>query len=153
MIARKVPLKRSSKPIARRTKPARVRRSAAGQEKHRKDRAWSEAVKAKGPCVAIGQFFRTVEMVTIEFDDGSREKWESVSFPTHVCAGPIDPAHVMSRTFPATRHEVANGVPICRAAHDWFTVRPKAWESFCRQLLGDQEYDRLDAKAHGNISR
>ena len=135
MIARKVPLKRSSKPIARRTKPARVRRSAAGQAKAKADRAWSKAVKEKGPCVALGDYLGP------EYGD----HWE--------CRGPIDPAHVMSRTFPATRHEVANGVPLCRRVHDWFTPRPLAWENFCRQLLGDQEYDRLYALAHGNISR
>lgn len=69
------------------------------------------------------------------------------------CRGPIDPAHIMGRTFPATRFDVENGIPLCRQAHDWFTSRPKAWTAFCRQLLGDHEYDRLYAKAHGNISR
>ena len=142
MIARKTPLKRSSKPISRRTKPARVRRSKAGQEKHRKDRAWSAAVKAKGPCVALGRPFEVTEDYVV-----------MVTHTLPYCRGPIDPAHVMSRTFPATRHEVANGVSLCRAAHDWFSVRPKAWTAFCRQLLGNEEYDRLDAKAHGNISR
>ena len=141
MIARRSPLKRSSKPIARRTKPARVRRSKAGQEKHRKDRAWSEAVKAKGPCVALDVPFKV------------SEDFATVTHTLPYCRGPIDPAHGLSRTFPATRHEVANGVPLCRAAHDWFGVRPLAWTAFCRQLLGNEEYDRLDAKAHGNISR
>lgn len=145
MIARKTPLKRSSKPIARRTKPARVRRSKAGQEKHRKDRAWSEAVKAKGPCVALGVWnLPSSEYLPLPL---------VVEYVHDRCSGPIDPGHVLSRTFPATRHEVANGVPICRAAHDWFGVRPKSWEAFCRSLLGDQEYDRLYALAHGNISR
>lgn len=143
MIARRTPLRRSSKPIARRTKPARVRRSKAGEEKHRKDRRWSEAVKAKGPCVARGVSF------VLKEKHGERR----ITHTSDCCLGLIDPAHVMSRTFPATRHEVANGVPLCRAAHDWFGVRPLAWTAFCRQLLGNEEYDRLDAKAHGNISR
>lgn len=136
------PIKRSTAPLKRTSKPARVRRSSAGQAKAKADRAWSEAVKAKGPCVALGVW------------TGATVGFEYTTLHQHVkCFGPIDPAHIMSRTFPATRHEVANGVPLCRAAHDWFTPRPLAWEAFCRQLLGDQEYDRLYAKAHGNADR
>lgn len=57
MIARRTPLKRSTVPLKRTSRPARVRRSAAGQAKAKADRAWSEAVKAKGPCVALGRPF------------------------------------------------------------------------------------------------
>ena len=98
MIARRTPLRRSSKPISRRTKPARVRRSKAGQEKHRKDRAWSEAVKAKGPCVALDVPFKV------------SEDFATVTHTLPYCRGPIDPAHVLSRTFPATRHSVSTGI-------------------------------------------
>ena len=137
------PIKLSTSPLKRTSLHARVRRSKAGQEKHRKDRAWSEAIKAKGPCVALGRWM-LLEWAT----DATETLFKHIR-----CAGPIDPGHVLSRTFPATRNDVANGVPICRAAHDWFTMRPMAWEWFCRPLLGDQEYDRLYALPHGNISR
>ncbi len=130
------PLHRPARPIARRTKPARVRRSKAGQAKAKADLAWAESVKRFRRCVALGREVST-------------------SYGTHIgCgAGPLDAAHVMSRTFPATRFDASNGIPICRDVHRHFTDHPLAWENFCRQLIGDQEYQRLYALAHGNISR
>lgn len=138
----KRPIKRSGSPIARRAKPARVRRSKAGQAKHRADRAWSRAVKAKGPCVALQA--PPGGWLILKGED-------QVYYAHGRCWGPTDAAHVLSRTFPATRDDISNGIPLCRAAHNFFTSRPLAFENFCRQLLGDQEYDRLYAKAHGNI--
>jgi hypothetical protein len=133
------PIERSSKPIPRRSRPAKVRKTASGKAKQAADRAWAAAIRAKGPCAARGVSFLLKE----------KHGEMRITHTSDCCLGTIDPAHVLSRTFPATRTEVANGIPICRAAHDWFTVRPLAWEAFCRQLLGDAEYERLYRKAHG----
>ena len=131
-------LKRSTSPLKRSSRPAKVRRTPAGLAKYAADRKWSAAVKAKGQCVAVG----------VSFKYYNPDLGEIIVTHTAVqCQGFIDPAHVMSRRYQATRTDLSNGVPLCRNAHDWFTVRPKAWEAFCRKFLGDMLYETLKAKA------
>lgn len=117
------PIKRSSKPIARKSRPAPVRRSESGRAKSAADREWSRAVLAKGPCAALG-------------------RWGHIA-----CFGRIDPAHIQSRRYLATRHDVSNGLPLCRFIHDWFGRHPEEFEAFVRTRIGDAEYERLRLKA------
>lgn len=121
MIARKTPLKRSSKPIARRTKPARVRRSKAGQEKHRKDRAWSAAIHARGVCEIHGA----------------------------ACRGTLEAAHGFSRRYAATRHDLRNGFLICAEMHRFYTQHPRHWTVWLIGRLGLNLYEELRLKAQG----
>ena len=121
------PLRRSAPP--KRTKrPNRVRQTLRAAAGRAKDASWSRAVLEKGPCCA---------------------KWWPFEVPgslfrsAHVCSGRVDPAHIFSRRYLATRHIVANGLPTCRRAHDYFGARPKEWERFARHQIGDAEYDRL----------
>lgn len=132
MIARKTALKRSTAALRRSKPPARARRSPAGVQKRLADREWAEAVKRGKVCAGLGRNI-------------------SSTYGTHIGCGPwpVDAAHVMSRTFPATRHDPGNGMPLCRGVHRYFTERPLAWERFCRSLLGDYEYERLYRLAHG----
>lgn len=134
------PIKRSSKPIARKSRPAPVRRSESGRAKSAADREWSRAVRAKGPCAALGNWetYRGV----------SESGANSVHYLVHrECFGRIDPAHIQSRRYLATRHDVSNGLPLCRFIHDWFGRHPEEFEAFVRTRIGDAEYERLRLKA------
>ena len=124
--------KSKPKPIKRGKPPARVRQTKAGKAKHAADRKWAEGVKAKGSCAALGMFL-------------------GASYGTHIgCGGgPIDAAHILRRGYLATRHDVRNGLPLCRDIHEYYTKRPLAFERFCRELIGDALYDELRAKALG----
>lgn len=127
------PLKRSLKPIERRSRPAAVRRSSSGQKKHAADLAWSKAVRAKGPCFALGKVYPA-------FRDGGL--W------THsFCQGPIQACHIHSRRYLATRTDERNGVPMCAFMHDWFTARPEDWKTWISEQIGHELYEELRQKA------
>lgn len=117
------PLKRSSTPIARKSRPARVRRSEAGQAKHRKDRAWSEAIHARGACEIHGA----------------------------ACRGRLEAAHGISRRYSATRHDLRNGFLICAEAHRFYTEHPSIWTDWLIDRLGASEYQELSRKAQGRV--
>lgn len=127
------PLKRSSKPIARRSRPAAVRRTSSGKAKHSADLAWAKTVRAKGPCFALGKVYPA-------FRDGGL--WRH-SF----CQGQIQACHIHSRRYLATRTDERNGVPMCAFMHDWFTARPKDWETWISDQIGPELYEELRQKA------
>jgi len=139
----KRPIKRSSKPIERKTRIPRVSKSAARTEELAADRKWSAAVLAKGPCAAIG----AIMSQEIPELDHAFEMWKH-----QVCAGPIDPAHGFPRTYRATRFDVSNGFPLCRAAHDHYTRHPKQWTYFLIERMGESEYEKLKLKAQGRTT-
>jgi hypothetical protein len=60
----------------------------------------------------------------------------------------LENMHVISRGHRPTRYLVENGMAGCKPCHNWFEDHPKEWEAFCRQELGNAEYDRLYALAH-----
>lgn len=125
------------KRIARKSRPAKVRRTARGKANHAADLKWAKAVLAKGPCAAIGGWWLNVGGTVCGMQH--RE-----------CAGRIDPAHVMSRRFLATRHDPGNGLPLCRRAHDWFTAHPKVWTAWLIETMGEAKYEALRVKALGH---
>lgn len=146
----KRPIKRSTAPLKRTSRPSPIRRTPKAAEKRQADREWSAAVKAKGPCAAKGKDI--VGPWSFRFKDDLLGVDVNVtgSGPfRHECLGPIDPAHIFSRRFAATRHDPDNGMPLCRAAHDWFTQHSIAWELFCRETIGPEAHAALYAKAHG----
>ena len=123
------PIKRSTTPIKRRSRPAAVRRTSSGKAKHAADIAWSKAVRAKGPCIARGiQLFDGMDVIHHRCDD-------------------LTAAHVISRRYLATRHDLDNGVPLCFSAHDFFTRNPERWIEFISIYLGAEKYEELRTKA------
>lgn len=128
----KRPIRRSAmKATRKRLSP--VRQTKAGRRKRRADLKWSKAVLASGPCAAMAFSFVS----------------SGVSWVHLKCFGRIDPAHIFSRRYAATRTDPSNGVPLCRTAHTWFTEHPRAWEDFCAAFLGAEKYAALRAKAEG----
>lgn len=133
------PIKRSTTPIKRRSRPAAVRRTSSGKAKHAADIAWSKAVREKGPCIARGMLLESREylgdligtVVTIE----------------HRRCDELTAAHVISRRYLATRHDLDNGVPLCFSAHDFFTRNPERWIEFISIYLGAEKYEELRTKA------
>lgn len=133
------PLKRSRIETKYRKPIPRQGQSAHAKAERAADREWSKAVLAKGDCSARGFW----NLPSLGFE---------VSVWAHTrCWEPIDPAHIMSRTFPATRNDPDNGMPLCRVAHDFFTAHPKAWEEFCRLKIGNDSYEALYRRAHHSI--
>ncbi len=127
---------KAKRPIARGKRPNQVSKSAARAAEVLADRKWSAAVKAKGACFAIGAW-----------NIGRTEQGSQYVLTHRKCAGPIDPAHIMPRTWAATRHLIENGFPLCRETHRWFGSHPVEWESFVEARIGIAGYAALRAKA------
>lgn len=128
--------RKAKKPIQRRTRPSRVRKTAKAAAGRKADLAWAKAVRESGPCAALG----------VEFS------WEflTIVHVTEKCNW-ITAAHIVSRRYVATRTDRRNGLPLCFNAHLFFTANPKAWEAFAIKKLGQKAYDRLKAKAMAGV--
>ena len=97
------PMKRSRKPIQRRTRLA-ARSARPGPAGRRLlDRAWRLAVLER---------------------DGNR--CQLIGVNGHTCSGNwLDAHHVKSKAaFPELRHVVKNGIAVCRKAHCWIHDNP-----------------------------
>lgn len=57
----------------------------------------------------------------------------------------LDAAHIRRRGLRATRWLISNGLTLCRDCHAKFHSRPKEFEAFCRQQMGERQYDVLYA--------
>ena len=60
-------------------------------------------------------------------------------------------AHIIRRTYSATRTDEANAMPLCWSCHRRFTDDPFAWVAFVLSLIGEDEYERLDRKAKDGV--
>ena len=65
----------------------------------------------------------------------------------HVCAGPLQWAHLISRGYRGVRHMLDNGVVLCAGAHTYYTTRPLQWQEFCLRRLGSERWAELEALA------
>lgn len=60
-------------------------------------------------------------------------------------------AHIIPRTFSATRTDEANAMCLCWSCHRRYTDDPFAWVSFVDATIGREEYDRLKTKAREGV--
>jgi hypothetical protein len=60
-------------------------------------------------------------------------------------------AHIVPRTFSATRTDEANCFALCARDHRRFTDNPFEWVSFVERTIGRPEYDRLMLKAREGV--
>lgn len=94
------------------------------------DTLFSKLVRSVGYCeVEDGVYEGSIGIISIR------------SHTAH--AGPLQCAHVFSRSYLATRFERMNAVCLCAAHHVYFTHRPLEWEDWCREELGSAVYDEL----------
>jgi hypothetical protein len=93
--------------------------------KHKADRLFSLKVRARGRCEAPG-------------------------FDSVPCSGFLQTAHLVPRRYLSVRWKEGNAACLCAAHHVYLTYYPLAHERFCRQYLGDDQYEELkyQAEAH-----
>ena len=60
-------------------------------------------------------------------------------------------AHIVPRTFSATRTDEANCLALCWSCHRRFTDDPFAWVHFVHSLIGEAGYDALKTKAREGV--
>jgi hypothetical protein len=59
----------------------------------------------------------------------------------------IQAAHGFSRSYAATRHDLRNGFPLCRADHVYYTHRPLEWADWLIEKWGPDLFAELRALA------
>lgn len=66
----------------------------------------------------------------------------------------LDCAHMFGRGTGRTRFDRDNAVALCRpGCHDYLDSHPNEKEAFFREVLGDERFDALAARAHGRRDR
>ncbi|MDQ5840771.1 MAG: hypothetical protein M3537_06450 [Chloroflexota bacterium] len=58
-------------------------------------------------------------------------------------------AHIVSRSYSATRVDFLNAVCLCRGCHVFFTHRPLEWWDWARRRIGEEAFDELRRLAVG----
>ncbi|HEX6038886.1 hypothetical protein [Longimicrobium sp.] len=123
-ISRRVPLKRSSKPIARRARPRSRIPKALGTHRERVKYAndlWRRLIYAKEPSGICPRC--------------RARKWH-------------DAAHCFAKgPYPALRFELENGAPLCRPCHTRVDSDHHAKVEFFTRYIGAVEYERLRLRA------
>lgn len=66
---------------------------------------------------------------------------------THLCAGPLQWAHLISRGYWIVRYDEDNSVALCQGAHYFYTHRPVEWQDWCVAYLGQERWEALRQKA------
>lgn len=56
-------------------------------------------------------------------------------------------AHIVSRSYHATRWDLDNAVCLCNGCHVYYTHHPLEWEVFICIKIGKDEYDQLKKRA------
>ena len=105
---------RRRRPIARTSRPRRVRKGSRAALKRKCDRLWSQLIRASngGRCKLAGK--------------------------DHVrCGGPIQAAHLFGRGHHSVRHELWNGWPLCAGHHVYYTNQPERWQALLRDALSE----------------
>lgn len=59
----------------------------------------------------------------------------------------IQCAHIVSRSYVATRWDFDNALPLCRACHVFFTYRPIEWKQWVNETFGNKRYEEMEARA------
>jgi hypothetical protein len=59
----------------------------------------------------------------------------------------LQTSHIISRRYSATRCDILNLQCLCAGCHRWFTDNPVDFTRWIFATIGEQEYDRLAAKA------
>lgn len=120
------PSKRSKKPpkrIARGKRPGRVRKTSRGAMGRKADALFSKIVREPDACGYHGRGYG-------------------------ICAGPLQCAHLISRSYRSVRWDENNAIPLCAGAHRYFTNRPVEWERFILQhILGAESFEKLKRMA------
>lgn len=93
-------------PIARTSRPAKVRKTPRSKLKRQADKLWSLIVRAAGKCRICGSADR------------------------------LQAAHGFSRRYLGTRHSLINGWCLCSGCHMRYTHDPLGWDQFMRTELG-----------------
>lgn len=106
-------------PIKRKARPKTKRGTKRASLVRQCDKLWGEIIRAKGPCIAA--------------------VWE----PGHVCGGPIQAMHGLSRSYHGTRWNLDNGLPGCRNSHMAWTKAPMRWARFLIDRWGITGYDAM----------
>lgn len=97
------------KPIARTSRPAKVRHTVRGAEKASLNALWSTVVMATSPVCRLCLYKKAT-----------------------------DPAHLWPKsTAPAIRHHPKNGVPLCRACHTYMDSHAGHRKLLRLALIGD----------------
>jgi hypothetical protein len=63
---------------------------------------------------------------------------EAAGLLPHWCSGVLDDAHIVTRGNRRLRYERNNRLTLCRAAHQFYTARPYAWEQFVKTYFPDK---------------
>ena len=109
-------IKRSVKPLARRTRPRRQRKTTRAALGRLADKLWSQIVRLKGECEACGK-----------------------RPPSVVLQG----AHGFSRRYRGTRWKLINGFALCSGCHVGYTHDSLAWDDYLVTAWGQEVYDEL----------
>ena len=64
------------------------------------------------------------------------------------CWGELECAHIIRRSFKATRWEPINAVTLCSEHHRWYTEHPLAWTAWATEHLGPDTYAALVERAY-----
>lgn len=107
------------KRIARTKRPRKQRKTSRGKMGRLADRLFSLIVRHRGRC-----------------EDETRP-----------CAGSLQCAHVVSRSYRSTRWNEGNAFALCAGAHNFYTHRPVEWEVFVDARLGVETHDALKRAA------
>jgi hypothetical protein len=133
------------KPVKRTSRPRKQRKGKKAATARKCDIAWSQAVRASGPCrLTIHEFSksRDGQHITLTL--------QAVERPSHVCNGPLQAAHGFSRRYRGTRWDLRNGFPLCASAHLALTYDPLRWDDYLRAWWGPVLYAELKAKAQAH---
>ena len=120
-------IKRSVKPIARRTRPRRQRKTTRAALGRLADKLWSQIVRLAGECECC-----------------------SKRPPAVVLQG----GHGFSRRYRGTRWNLLNGFCLCSGCHVRFTHDPIGWDNFLRVGWGApvyREMRRLALRTSGDL--
>ena len=108
---------RPRKPIARKSRPAKVRKTSRSKLKRQADKLWSEIVRSAGKCRICGSAER------------------------------LQAAHGFSRRYLGTRHDLRNGWCLCSGCHLTMGYRAIEWDMFMHKELGQELYQKLREQA------
>lgn len=95
-----------------------------------------------------------------EVDDGQYEGspicmavivWNPQGILSPQCKGNLQCAHIIGRSWTATRLDLANAVPLCAGHHKQMTHDPWLHVRFFDALIRPKEHDRLREKAAAGI--
>lgn len=121
MIPKPLRTPRPRKPIQRRSRPSKVRKTSRGKMTREADRLFSLIVRKGSVCYG-----------------GLRGR---------KCAGPLQCAHVVSRSYRSTRWADDGAISLCAGCHRYFTSRPVEWRGFLIEWFGREWLEGIEQRA------